>query len=119
VRSSDKDLQTLLYLTAVKTLRQFALSTTVSPRWVDVGYAALAVVPILIHLFLLSGVISFYTDNDADPVGLLLLITFGIPLGAAALIGSAVFHLGAQLLTLSTIGVGVVFLPFSYAFVRT
>jgi len=106
------------YLTAVATLRQFASSTTVSPRWVDVGYAALAVVPIFVHLFFLSGMVSFYGDDADDPVGLLLLITFGLPLGGGALIGSAVFHLGAQLLTLSTIGVGVVLLPFGYALVR-
>lgn len=62
--------------------------------------------------------ISFYTDDDADPVGLLLLITLGVPLGAGALIGSAVFHLGAQL-TLSTIEVGVVLLPVGYALVGT
>jgi len=106
------------YLTAVRTLRQFALSTTVAPRWVDVGYAVLAVVPILVHLFLLSAVVTFYSDDDADPVGLLLLITLGIPLGAGALIGSVAFDLGAQLLTLSTIGVGVAVLPFGYAVVR-
>ena len=106
------------YLTAVATLRRFALSTTVSPRWVDVGYAALAVVPIFVHLFFLSGVVSFYSDDADDPVGLLLLITFGLPLGVGALIGSAVFRLGAQLLTLSTVGVGVVLLPFGYALAR-
>ncbi|MBB6646382.1 hypothetical protein [Halobellus ruber] len=106
------------YLTAVATLRQFALSTTVSPRWVDVGYAALATVPIFIHLFLLSGVISVYTDDAAESPGLVLLFTLGLPLSVGALIGSAVFYLGAQLLTLSTIGVGVVLVPFAYAFVR-
>jgi hypothetical protein len=107
------------YLTAVATLRQFAASTTVSPRWVDVGYAALAVVPIFIHLFLLSGVMAFHSDDsDDDPAGLLILITLGFPLGVGALTGSAVFHLGAQLLTLSTIGIGVVIIPFGYAFVR-
>ncbi len=63
------------YLTAVKTLRQFALSTTVSPRWVDVGYAALATVPIFVHLFLLSGVTSLYCDDADDPAGVLLIIT--------------------------------------------
>jgi hypothetical protein len=105
------------YLTAVATLRQFALSTTVSPRWVDVGYAALATVPLFVHLFLLSGVISFYSD-DAESPGLVLLLTLGLPLSVGALIGSAAFYLGAQLLTLSTIGVGVVLVPFAYALVR-
>jgi len=99
------------YITAVRTLRQFAASTTVSPRWVDVGYAALAAVPLLIHVVLAWGAI---TSDDLDrevsdlTAGVIFLTALGAPLGAA------VFYLGAQLLTISVISVGIVFVPVIY-----
>jgi len=98
------------YLTAVRTLRQFASATTVSPRWVDVAYAALASIPLFIHLVALW--IATTMDADGEVSNFTVGLTFFVALGAP--IGAAVFYLGAQLLTLAVISVGVVFVPMVY-----
>lgn len=106
------------YLTAVATLRQFALSTTVSPRWVDVGYAVLAIVPVFVHFFVLATAIKWSKSTPEEGNGPENLLLTGVAGGIVALIGASVFNLGAQLLTLSIVGVGVVSVPFGYALLR-
>ena len=98
------------YLTAVRTLRQFASATTVSPRWVDVAYAALASIPLFIHLLVLW--FATTTDTDDEVSDFTAGLTFFVALGAP--IGAAVFYLGAQLLTLAVVSLGVVFIPVVY-----
>ncbi|GGJ14769.1 hypothetical protein GCM10008995_25810 [Halobellus salinus] len=98
------------YLTAVRTLRQFASATTVSPRWVDVAYAALASIPLFIHLLVLW--IATTIDSDDGVSNFTIGLTFFVALGAP--LGAAVFYLGAQLLTIAVISIGVVFVPMVY-----
>jgi hypothetical protein len=105
------------YLTAVRTLRQFAMSTTVSPRWVDVAYAAFAVITVLIHLFLLSGDLVLHRRRRRPGR------TVAAHHARGSTGGGSADRLGrlpsGRTLTLSTIGVGVVLLPFGYALVGT
>lgn len=102
------------YITAVRTLRQFGVSTTVSPRWVDIGYAALASIPLFIHIFI-SWVGATLDTEDSEPgnamVGLAFLVPLGVPLGAA------VFYLGAQLLAIAVLSLGVAFVTLVYGFI--
>lgn len=98
------------YLTTVRTLRQFGVSTTVSPRWVDVGYAALAGIPIFIHLFITWVGVTLHNDDgpSSSVTGLLIFVPLVAPLGAA------VFYLGAQLLTMGILSIGVALVPLAY-----
>ncbi|MGQ4556348.1 hypothetical protein [Halobellus sp. GM3] len=98
------------YLTAVHTLRAFAAATTLPPRWVDVGYAVLSAVPMGIHFFLLA-VAAVPADSDEGFDFVFALGTLTIVLG---LLGASLLYVGAQLLVLSVIGVGVSLLPLAY-----
>lgn len=101
------------YIAAVRTLRQFAVSTTVPPRWVDIGYAALASIPLFIHIFLSwTGSTLDTEDEPSDGMtALFILVPLVLPLGAA------VFYLGAQLLTIGVLSLGVGLIPLGYGFV--
>lgn len=98
------------YLTTVRTLREFAVSTTVSPRWVDAGYAALSSILLVVHLFFSwAGATLDVEGGPSDAMtGLFLLVPLVLPLGAA------VFYLGAQLLTIGILSLGVGFIPLMY-----
>ena len=108
------------YLDAVRTLRDFALLTTVPARWTDVGYAAVSVVPLVIH-FLVAGVgvdiaaDEYWRDSDAGAYFLLV----GIVLATVAVLGAALLGLGAQLLVVSLVAVGVALLTLGFSLVFT
>jgi len=96
------------YLDAVRTLRQFALLTTIPARWTDVGYAALSIVPLSIHIVLTGfGVQNAAEQYDEDWDLGINVIVIGVAPSLLAVIGAAVFYLGAQLLTVSLVGVAV------------
>ncbi|MFB6092838.1 MAG: hypothetical protein ABEK02_07500 [Haloquadratum sp.] len=52
------------YLQSVATLDVFATATTLPARWVDVGYAVLAGIPLAVHFFLLAVALVAYDGGD-------------------------------------------------------
>ena len=99
------------YLEAVRTLRQFALLTTVPARWTDVGYAVVAMIPLLIHFLLVGAAADWTVERSTDGPGFVeMIFVVGAPLATLGLIGAAAFELGAQLLVVSIIALGVGFL---------
>ncbi|QCC46418.1 hypothetical protein [Halobellus limi] len=98
------------YLQSVETLRVFAAATTLPRRWVDVGYAVLAAVPLSVHFFIFA-VAAVPRESDA---GLDFLFNFAVGTVVVGVLGAGLLYLGAQLLVLSAVGVGVSLVPLAY-----
>lgn len=105
-----------VYLEGVLTLRQFALLTTIPARWTDVGYAVVAMIPLAIHFLLVGLAADWAAGTSADGPGFVeMIFVVGVPLGILALFGAAALELGAQLLVVSIIALGVGFLTQFFA----
>jgi len=98
------------YLQSVETLRVFAAATTLPSRWVDVVYAVLAPVPLSIHFFIFA-VAAVPRDSEA---GLDFVFNLTVGTVVVGVLGASLLYLGAQLLVLSVIGVGVSLVPLAY-----
>jgi hypothetical protein len=101
------------YLQSVETLRAFAAATTLPARWVDIGYAVLAALPIVIHFFILAVALMSYTEDDA---AFEIVFYTGAAVLLIGVIGAGILQLGAQLLILAVLGVGVSLLPLGYTY---
>ncbi|MFB6252139.1 MAG: hypothetical protein ABEI27_10735 [Halobellus sp.] len=87
-------------------------------RWTDVGYAALSVVPLGIHFFVTGVGIDaaaeqYWNDSDAG----ITFLFVGVVIATAAIPGAILLELGAQLLVLSLLGIGVALLTLAFAIV--
>jgi len=99
------------YLEGVLTLRQFALLTTIPARWTDVGYAVVATIPLMIHFSLVGLAADLTVARSSDGPGFVeMIFVVGVPLALLALFGAAALELGAQLLVVSLLALGVGFL---------
>jgi len=104
------------YLEAVLTLRQFALLTTIPARWTDIGYAVVAMIPLSIHFLLVGLAADWAAGTSLDgPQFAEMVFVVGVPLAILGFFGAAAFELGAQLLVVSIIAVGVGFLTQFFA----
>lgn len=93
-----------LYLSMVATLEEFAELTAISPRWTDVGYAVLALIPFALHVYL-SVRVNAQWEDDIDAGDFIFFIaSLG---GVLAFLVGLLFGLGAQVLSVSILAVGI------------
>ncbi|MGQ4557613.1 hypothetical protein [Halobellus sp. GM3] len=96
------------YLESVVALADFARLTTIPSRWTDIGYAALALLPLGVHLFLTGRAIRVAAP-DAWDENQITVAVFGVGsiFATVGVLGAMLFGLGAQFLVISILGVGI------------
>lgn len=102
-----------LYLSTVATLEEFTELTAISPRWTDAGYAVLSLIPFGVHAFMAVGV-NEHRDDDIDAGDFIFFI--GVLGAFIALLVGLLFGLGAQVLTISLLAVGVGLAMYAFEF---
>lgn len=101
----------LFYLDATGTLRQFADLTAIPPRWTDALYALVATLPLGFHVFIGTAAASEPgADDEVD--GGDFVFGVGTFVGFCAVLGALLFGLGAQLLAISIVSVGLALVVF-------
>jgi hypothetical protein len=108
------------YLESVFALGDFAQLTTIPERWTDIGYAALALLPLGVHLFLTGRALRAAAPETWDKNQITVAV-FGVGsiLATVGVLGAMLFGLGAQFLVISVLGVALLAVSRLVAAVRT
>jgi hypothetical protein len=101
----------LFYLDATGTLQNFAGLTAIPARWTDALYALAATVPLGFHVFIGTGAAS-EPDSGNEVDGGDFVFGMGTLVGFFAVLGALLFGLGAELLAVSIVSVGLGLLLF-------
>lgn len=102
------------YLDATATLQEFAGLTAIPPRWTDALYSLAATVPLGFHIF--AGTAAASDPGSGDEVdGGDFVFGLGTIVAFCAVLGGLIFGLGAELLAVSIVAVGLGLLLFGLA----